>query len=262
MRVGITGATGVIGRILRRKLDERRIPYSSFTGDICSRNDLKEWLLGSEFDSVIHLAALVPTSEVKRSPLRAITINVGGIINLLNELLNAQRTPWFFYASTSHVYKSKNTPITESDPTEPISLYGKTKYMGEKICLEVSDHSEYGLHLCCGRIFSFYHETQKKPFLYPCILERLKNEDLSRPFFLYGANSVRDFLNAEDVVDIIIDLMTQRAIGIYNIGSGRGQRIRDFVQNLTDTTLNIVTNEEEDHLVANIDKLNAIRGSR
>ncbi|MBU4308494.1 MAG: hypothetical protein KJ566_01745 [Nanoarchaeota archaeon] len=68
-------------------------------------------------------------------------------------------------------------------------------------------------------------------------MERLGNEDLSKPFELYGTNSTRDFLSAEKVVDIIIKLMMKKIIEICNIDSGIV--IRDFVQNLTDKKLEI-----------------------
>jgi len=78
------------------------------------------------------------------------------------------------------------------------------------------------------------------------------------PFKLYGAESIRDFLNAEDVIDIIIKLMEKKAKGIYNIGSGKGIKIRDFVQSLTSNKLDIKEMGDSDYLVADISKLNKL----
>jgi len=248
--VGITGANGVLGRLFQEKFKKGKIKFSCFSGDIRSKEDINDWIKDKRFTDIIHLAAIVSTKDVKENIKEASDVNVLGTKNLIQALIQNNQTPWFFYASSSHIYKSKNSPISEEDIAEPISEYGKTKYAGEKQVIE--NYSNF----CIGRIFSFYHRTQKIPFLYPTILERLEKEDLSKPFKLFGAESMRDFLNAEEVVNIIIKLMKNEKIGVYNIASGKGIKIKDFVQSLTDIKLNIEEIGERDYLVANISKLN------
>lgn len=251
-KIGITGATGVLGKLFVKKLEQNNLKYNCFNGDICSKEDISGWFTRNTFDAIIHLAAIVSTMEVKNNPKKAYSVNVIGTKNLIDVINFSNQSPWLFCASTSHVYGSKNSPISEDDTTSPVSEYGKTKYEAEKMV------SKYYNNFCIGRIFSFYHDSQKKPFLYPNIKERLKNEDLSKLFKLYGAQSVRDFLNAENVADIIINLMNKRASGIYNIASGKGVKIKDFVQNLTDKKLDIKELGGSDYLVANISKLEKI----
>jgi nucleoside-diphosphate-sugar epimerase len=255
-KIGITGATGVLGQIILKRFKELGIHYSLFEGDVRFLNDFKIWFENNKFVGIIHLAAIVSTSVVKNNFDMAIDINVNGTKNLIDALNLSKQTPWLFYSSTSHVYESKNIPILETDIIKPISEYGKTKYLAENIIIE--NYENY----CIGRIFSFYHKTQKKPFLYPTMIERIKNENLEKLFELYGANSVRDFLNAEEVVNIILKLMNFRANGIYNIGSGKGTKIKDFVQNLTEKKLNIGGVGISDYLVANISKLNKLLSTR
>jgi nucleoside-diphosphate-sugar epimerase len=247
--VGITGSSGVLGTIFKKEFRIKKIPYSCFEGDICSTEDIKKWISGKTFTSIIHLAAIVATKDVKDNPERAFEVNVIGTKNLAEVLSNLNTKPWLFYASSSHVYKSKSVPIYEEDTIEPISEYGRTKYEGEKAL-----NGKYP-NLCIGRIFSFYHSTQKKPFLYPTILERLQTEDLTKPFKLFGAESVRDFLNAEEVVKIVMRLLEEKKTGILNIASGEGIKIKDFTQSLTKVKLNIEETGERDYLVADIGKL-------
>jgi UDP-glucose 4-epimerase len=260
MKIGVTGASGVLGRILVNKLlnNENHCDISCFKGDICSKSDVREWLSNNKFDVIFHFAAIVATDHVKRDILSAYDVNIGGTINLMSGIRDQKHKAWFFYASTCHVYKSKNTPINENDAIDPISLYGITKYMGEKICYDVWENKNYNISVCMGRIFSFYHKTQKKPFLYPSIMERLNKENLDEPFFLHGSDSARDFLNAEEAVDIIIRLMEKKIEGVVNIGSGQGIKIKDFVQGLTDRKLKIAAGEGGDILIADISKLNRL----
>jgi len=254
-KIGITGSTGILGRLFTKKLDSQNLNYSCFEGDIQSIDDVRNWIARNEFDFIIHLAAIVPTTQVKENPSLAYSVNVGGTKNLIDVLNETGEHPWLFYSSTSHVYASSNKPISENDAKNPISEYGKTKYDAEKIiCHNYENH-------CIGRIFSFYHDTQKKPFLYPTIKERLKKEDLSKVFSLYGADSVRDFLNAEEVSEIIFKLMQKKVKGIYNIASGKGIRIEDFVRGLTKKNIKINKLGSKDYLVADVRNLNKVLGT-
>ena len=258
--IGITGSSGTIGKILSKKLIDMGFKLSLFEGDIRNKNNIMKWVNFKNFDVIFHLAAIVPVDEVKKDPFEAYNVNVGGTINLLDCLKKLQIYPWIFYASTSHVYKPKDSPIKEEDDIQPLNIYGETKYFAERICESFS--ASYKCKICIGRIFSFYHKTQKPPFLYPTIMERLKKEDPKKPFFLRGANNIRDFLNAEEVVSKIIKLMQFNYSGIVNIGSGKGTTIKNFVGKQTGIKLNLITDEESNFstLVADITSLKIIIG--
>lgn len=259
MNIGITGSTGVIGNILSEKLKSKDLNIIPFEGDIRSKIDLANWFK-NDFDTIFHLAAVVPVNIVANDPILAYSVNVGGTINLIEKIIeNKKNKIWLFYASSAHVYKSSNQPISEKHPIEPITLYGETKWMGERVCTEAAKAND--IAVCCGRIFSFYHKSQKKPFLYPTIRERLENKDLTKPFKLYGADSVRDFLNAEEVVEIIVKLMQKKTTGIINIASGQGVKIRDFVQQFTNVKLKIEPADNKvNYLIADTSKLNKVLG--
>ena len=258
--IGVTGSTGVLGRILLDLLEAYGYTYSCFTGDIRDKNAVKEWLKRENFDYIFHLAAIVPISEVNKNLFEAFSVNVGGTLNLLAALSELSIKADIFYSSTSHVYETKDTPIKEDDDIMPINIYGETKYQAERICESYAQ--TYDIKLCIGRIFSYYHITQSAQFLFPNIVNRLKNENLDLPFQLYGADNVRDFLSAEEVAEIMIKLMQQKYSGCVNIGSGKAITIKEFVQNLTEKKLNILNKGDQKltKLVANIDKLKNIVG--
>jgi len=251
-KIGITGASGTLGKILVVKLEKEGLEFQCFKEDILEKNNIKNWLKENNFDTIIHFAAIVSTKEVKENPEKAYLVNTEGTKNLINEIKSSGQNPWLFYASTSHVYKSKNSKINEEDKTEPVSFYGKTKHEAEKFVVQNYENS------CIGRIFSLYHDSQERPYLYPNILYRLKHEDLNKPFKLYGANSVRDFLPAEEVIEIIFQLMEKKTTGIYNIASGDEIKIKDFVQSLSEKKLEIKEMSSPDYLVADISKLNKV----
>lgn len=258
--IGITGATGVLGSILKEKLEALSYTVNTFREDIRNSAAVHNWIQANNFHAVFHLAALVPVTVVEKNPLDAYAINVGGTINLLNAIKTLHVKPWIFYASTCHVYKSKKTPIAEDDEIEPINTYGQTKYIGEKVCTAYS--LQTAAPICIGRIFSFFHASQKEPFLYPSIKSRAAVHDPQTPFVLEGADNVRDFMNAENTVDIFIKLMGKNNSYVVNIGTGIPITIKDFVQKAFPALTNITYKEHvPNFLVADINKLNSILGA-
>lgn len=261
MQVGITGARGTLGRILQAQLGAAGVRFDCFAGDVCRPEELRAWLLSGGFDAIVHFAALVPTQSVQANPARAFQVNVGGTANLLAELGALEKKPWFFYASSSHVYQPQSAPISETAPVAPTNPYGLSKRLGEQV-VEASATAA-GVPYCIGRIFSFYHPTQTGSFLYPSLQRRFATEDLARPFRLFGAEDVRDLSLADDLVAHVRALMGKQATGLVNIGSGRGTKISDFTQSLAPRRLQIVNASEgaPTSLVADTARLRQLLGS-
>jgi nucleoside-diphosphate-sugar epimerase len=199
-----------------------------FPGDIDDAASVEDWLQDCRPESVIHLAAKVAVDYVSEKPFSAWRTNVEGTTHLLSGAAKLEKKPWFFYASSSHVYAPSNQPIGENGTIGPVNFYGQTKLAGELAAQACAQ--ETGLPVCIGRIFSFYHESQQPPFLYANFRQRLKTLDTSQPIPLHGANSVRDFLNAEEVVSLILGLEARQWQGTVNIASGQGIRIQDFLR--------------------------------
>lgn len=257
--IGITGYKGVLGAIICEKLNDRNEFFSVFEGDIRDFDSLYNWLQFNNIDYVIHLASKVAVTDVENNLDEAYDVNVNGTIALIKAIKKYNRPIGLFYASSSHVYASSENLIKETDTTMPQNSYGLTKYVSELLLQDFSKSNSF-LTLCIGRIFSFYHDTQKPPFLYPNLKMRFETEDLNAPFVLYGANSTRDFLPAEEVCSIIIKIVDKRAKGVVNIASGKPIKIIDFVKKIAPKNLNFKINSEEktNHLNADITLLNSI----
>jgi len=256
--IGITGGTGVLGRILVGKLMRQNKCHSCFAGDVRNQSEVRSWIESCKPAAVIHLAAVVPVDLVEQEPARAIDVNLGGTLNVLSLLERNSPETWFFYASSSHVYKSGTQPLRETDDREPQTAYGHTKLLGEDAALWYAKYC--GLRVCIGRIFSFYHASQKPPFLYPSVLNRLSSHQLDTEFELINGNDVRDMSPAEDIVLSIQGLQKAGAVGVVNIGTGLPTRIVDFVQTIAapQVKISVVQKREPNWLVADVSKLNAV----
>lgn len=257
--LGVTGSTGVLGKIICNKLKKANIDFSVFNGDIREETLVIDWVIDNKLTYIIHLASKVAVSDVELNIDQAYDVNISGTINLIKAIRKYNQPIGFFYASSSHVYQSSSFPLNENDIINPINSYGLTKWISELILTDFNK-KYLDLTLCIGRIFSFYHDSQNPPFLYPNLMKRFSEEDLSKPFKLFGANSTRDFLNADDVCEIILKLVLKNYSGIVNIASGNSTKIIDFAQKIAPQNIifDIDNNEKINHLNADISLLTSI----
>jgi nucleoside-diphosphate-sugar epimerase len=253
-RVLITGSSGMLGKRLCAAIKEK---YPKTEILVCkidlTKSDEVERFLNSlpKIDSIFHLAALVPVEEVNQNPSKAFLVNVGGTLNLLSFLKN--KKPKIIFASSSHVYGLKNGPLSECDPLDPISLYGRTKLIAENLVQSMSN--ALGLHFLIARIFSMHDENQTGSFLRPNLERRFKDAESKTSFTLEGGNSKRDFTSAKDVASLIIKLAWSDAQGLVNVASGTPQTVAEFAQSLTAKRLNVVPTGETNNLFADTTRL-------
>lgn len=258
MRILVTGGGGIIGRHIQEKINLhfKNAEIILFKGDLANTNQSQDFITSvGPINNVIHLAAMVSVDAVQADPAKAYSINVGGTVNLLSALAKNGFAPHFFHCSSAHVYAPKPSAISETSTTAPISLYGRTKLMAEIVARDICE--KYRIPLCIGRLFSIHDPLQIGPYLRPSIMKRLLNEDLNLPFNLYGANSIRDFLTAEQASELIVMISVAKYCGTINIGSGEPTRIRDFVQGFVSEKLDIRHKGNQDCLLADTTRLNA-----
>ncbi len=218
LKCGITGATGVLGKKIIKNLPFK---FYQFKKDITKSNEVRDWVKKHKFDLIIHLAAITPVSEVKKNYKKAIKVNIIGTKNLVNSLLKKKDKPkWFFYASTSHVYKlNKKLKFTkENEVIKPQNFYGKTKLIAEKYLKKKLKNKETSL--CIGRIFSFTDKNQKKPFVIPSLINKIIKSK-SKEVKILNLNHYRDFLTTTIISKIIYQLSKKKSKGVFNIASGK-----------------------------------------
>jgi len=123
-RVLITGSAGQLGRALAE----------AFAADDVTGVDLGEWDVAGPPppwleapDLSLHAAAWTDVDGAEADPDGAERANVGGTRNVAE--LGA---PLVYYSSDYVFSGEKREPYLESDPTGPLSVYGRTKLEGEQ----------------------------------------------------------------------------------------------------------------------------------
>ncbi|MDO4270627.1 MAG: dTDP-4-dehydrorhamnose reductase [Eubacteriales bacterium] len=140
-RIWIAGAGGRLGSALRRRFD-----YSTGYKLLCSDRDVpvgdsrevNRFADINHPDVIINCAGLTDVRECERSPEAAYQINALGARNLAvaARRLDAK----LIQLSTDDVFDgAASEALCEFDEAHPVTMYGKSKYAGEKLVRELTD---------------------------------------------------------------------------------------------------------------------------
>ena len=251
--IGITGSTGLIGKHLIKKYPN--YVFIKFKDDILNKSKVDKWIKNSKFNKIIHLAAKVPTAYVNSNYLIAKKTNYQGTKNLINSIIKFKKDnfKWFFFASTSHVYKMRKKKIRENDQLNPSSKYGYTKFLAEKFLKK-----KFPFKICIARIFSLTHPKQHPSYAIPSIYRKIKKNN-NKLVVLDNLNHNRDFCHIEDVCSAINLLCKKEIEGIYNIGSSKKISLKSIASYFAKgKNLKFIDNKFPTTIVAEISKIKKI----
>lgn len=189
----------------------------------------------SRIDRVVHLAAQAGVRYSLINPYAYLRSNIDGQVVLLEEARRLPGLLQFVYASSSSVYGgNREMPFSTADRTDhPVSLYGATKKAMEVI--SESYAAMYGLPLTALRFFTVYGPWGRPDMAYFIFTRKiLAGEPI--PVFNHG-DMRRDFTYIDDIVAGVINCLDRtladdgRTGGqrVYNLGSGRPERLLDFI---------------------------------
>lgn len=134
MRIVITGADGQLGLELQQALkNETIIPLVWPAFDLL-KPDAEEQIFAAAPDVIIHAAAYTNVDKAEQEPDIAMAINADGTERVARaaDKVGAR----LIYISTDYVFDgTKGRPYEESDATNPLSAYGRSKREGEQRAL-------------------------------------------------------------------------------------------------------------------------------
>jgi len=132
-KIAITGASGLVGTRIIELLSNRFefIPLSIEQMDITDTDSVHSFLKTVSYDLLLHLAAYTNVAGAENEKEKAFLINETGTRNLLEAASGEEKQ--FIYISTDFVFDGTNPPYTETSVPNPISVYGASKYAGEKV---------------------------------------------------------------------------------------------------------------------------------
>ena len=214
----VTGATGLVGSCLTKKLYEAGadvvclvrddVPQSELVrtnlinkvkvvrGDICDR-DLMERIMGEhEVDTVMHLAAQAIVGIANRNPVTTFEANIQGTWSVLEACRRSPKVKQIVLASSDKAYGDQEIlPYYENTPLQGIHPYDVSKS-----CADLIAHSyahSYGLPVVITRCGNFYGGGDLNwNRIVPGTIRSILNGE--KPVIRSDGEFVRDYLYVED----------------------------------------------------------------
>ncbi len=225
-KVLITGSSGYIGSHLCKMLEGQyevhgldlnmpQTPVDRFYKQDINRLFDPE----SEYDAVIHLAALVRVGESEVMPIKYYITNLNGTMNIVNKV----KTKNFIFASTGAAQDCS-------------SAYGISKRAAEDVVREFcTSHRQQDY-----TIFRFYNVIGSEGFN-PTnpdgLMYKLMEAEETGEFTIYGKDyqeswdgtCVRDYVHVNEICTALKDAIETPANGIECLGHGVGYTVKEIV---------------------------------
>jgi UDP-glucose 4-epimerase len=221
-------------------------------GDIRDRARLAQVFATHKPDAVLHCAALIEVGESVKYPDRFYDVNVAGTLGLF-EAMEAAGCRAFVFSSTCATYGApQRLPMDESHPQWPLSPYGWTKLMVERIAHDLA--GSRGLKFAHMRYFNaagacpeeglgerHEPETHAIPLaLHTLLGKRDGFKVFGEDYDTRDGTCLRDYVHTLDLADAHVRAL-ERLIGggesiAVNLGTGDGVTVRELLASIERVT--------------------------
>jgi UDP-glucose 4-epimerase len=258
MNVFVTGGAGYIGSICTEELlnaghqvtvyDDLSEGHRSAVdsrahfvlGKPTEPNDILNAVTQAGPEAILHFAANALVGESMANPGKYFNNNVANGLKLLDAAI-ATGVKKFVFSSTCATFGPPDRiPMTEDEPQRPISPYGESKLMFEKMLRWY--HQIYGLEFVAFRYFNAAGATQKfgehhriETHLIPNVLkvplgQATHCEIFGTDYPTPDGTCIRDYIHIVDLAQAHMLAMTPGKQGFYNLGNGDGYSVRQVIQ--------------------------------
>ena len=243
---------------------------------------LADLLVREQVDAVVHFAAYISVGESTEKPALYFANNSGGTLSLLNAMAQA-RVKHLVFSSTAAVYGTPAlVPIPEDAPFAPVSPYGESKVMVERVLAWLGRYSD--LRSITLRYFNacgadpeseLGEEHDPETHLIPLLLKAVAS---GKPITIFGddydtpdGTCVRDYIHVADLAEAHVlaleNLLQGGGSDAFNVGTGTGHSVKEVVRAVEEVTGRPVPFAmgprragDPAVLVANSDKLKRVLG--
>ncbi len=261
MAILVTGGAGYIGsatvELLRatgeevvvvdnldrghREAVDADVPF--YHGETRDRELIRRVVEKHDVKSCVHFAALTYVGESVEQPERYFENNVSAGIALMGALVQSGVRAVVFSSTCATYGEPQEIPITEQAPQVPVSPYGWSKLMMERV-LDSFDVA-YGLKFVALRYFNAAGATEKfgehhepESHLIPNVLTAAADETTTLPVFgsdypTPDGTAIRDYTHVVDLADAHARALAYLGGGgrseFINVGTGDGYSVLQVI---------------------------------
>jgi len=141
MRILVTGKNGQLGKSIHKRVtNNEHTDEFVFVGreelNLSNGNNIARYFEGNTFDIIINCAAYTAVDKAEEEAVLANQINHLAVKQLA-QIAKIQQAK-LIHISTDYVFDGESDkPYIETDETNPINAYGRTKLAGEKALQEI-----------------------------------------------------------------------------------------------------------------------------
>ena len=221
----VTGHRGFVGSHLVPHLEQQGEEVYGFDArqdrDVRDYEVLRREIERIDPDYIYHLAAQASPSESVLDPRRALEVNVGGALNLLEavRLTGSRARVLLVGTSGEYGYENQTGPVTEDSPCFPTTPYGVSKLAAERLGLTYA--ARYGLPIVAVRPFNHAGPGQHPRYAVSAFARQIVEIEKGRRDVLEHGDlrATRNFVDVRDVVRAY-SLAIEAHPGVYNVSSG------------------------------------------
>lgn len=156
MNILVTGCNGQLGNEIQllEKGNGKHVFFNTDVNelDITDENAINAFVDANNIDGIINCAAYTAVDKAESNEAMCHTLNATAPGYLAAAM--GKRGGWMVQVSTDYVFDgTKHTPYSETDPTCPDSVYGRTKLEGEQL---VRQHCERAMIVRTAWLYSIF----------------------------------------------------------------------------------------------------------
>lgn len=156
MNILVTGCNGQLGNEIQllEKGNGKHVFFNTDVNelDITDENAINAFVDANNIDGIINCAAYTAVDKAESNEVLCHTLNATAPGYLAAAM--GKRGGWMVQVSTDYVFDgTKHTPYSETDPTCPDSVYGRTKLEGEQL---VRQHCERAMIVRTAWLYSIF----------------------------------------------------------------------------------------------------------
>ena len=215
-------------------------------GDLLNKKQIEKVFENQKIDGVVHFAALSAAGESMKEPGRYFENNLQGGINLLEAMKKFGVNRIVFSSSCAIYGYPEKLPVNEEEDKKPVSVYGETKLMFEKILYWYDQL--FGIKSVSLRYFNAAGASldgsigeDKRPLtnIIPVAMKVVLGQQ--EKFTLFGddyptpdGTCIRDYVHVLDLAEAHIKaldyLFKENESNQFNVGTGRGYSNKEVLE--------------------------------